>query len=188
MQCMGFPGGSVVKLHLQCRRLGFVLWVVKILWRRKWQPAPVFLSGRSNGQWSLKGYSPQGCKESGMTERLSTNTCRWTEHIQFRSASQSCLTPQPHGLQLARPPYPPPKPQFSQTLVHRVGDAIQPPHPLLSPSSAFNLSQHWRLFNESALSIRWPKFWSFSINPSNEYSGLIPFKMDWLDLQRDPLG
>ena len=61
--------------------------------------------------------------------------------------------------------------KFAQTHVHRVGDTIQPSHPLLSPSPAFNLSQHQGLFhNESALCIRWPKHWSvsFSINPSNE--------------------
>ena len=72
-----------------------------------------------------------------------------------------------------------------QTHVRWVGDAIQPSHPLLSPSSpAFNLSQHQGLFSESALPIRWPKYWSFSfyISPANEYSGLISFGMDWLDL------
>ena len=77
--------------------------------------------------------------------------------------------------------------EFSQTGVHLVSDAIQPSHPLLPPSPpAFNLSQHQGLFqcNESALHIRWPEFWSFSfsINPSDEYSGLISFRVDWLDL------
>ena len=64
-------------------------------------------------------------------------------------------------------------------------DAIQPSHPLLSPSpSALNLSQHQSLFNESALRIRWPKYWSFSFNisPSNEHPGLISFRMDLLNL------
>ena len=66
-----------------------------------------------------------------------------------------------------------------QTHVHRVGDAIQPSHP-----PAFNLSQHLGFFRESVLQIRWPKYWSFifSISPSNEYSGLIFFRIDWLDL------
>ena len=76
-------------------------------------------------------------------------------------------------------------PELAQTHVHQVGDAIQPSHPLLSPSPlAFNLSQHQGLSNESVLRIRWPKYWSFSfsITPSNEYSGLISFRMDWLDL------
>ena len=74
-------------------------------------------------------------------------------------------------------------PELAQTHVHWVSDAIQPSHPLLSPSPPdFNLSQHQGLPNESVLSIRWPKYWSFSISPSNEYSGLISFRMDWLDL------
>ena len=76
--------------------------------------------------------------------------------------------------------------EFAQTHVHEThGDAIQPSHPLLSPSlPAFNLSQNQGLFNESVLPIRWPKYWSFSfsINSSKEYSGLISFRMDWLDL------
>ena len=72
----------------------------------------------------------------------------------------------------------------SQSHVHRVGNAIQPSHPLLTPSPpAFNLSQHQGLFRCVALRIRWPKYWSFSFNisPSNEHSGLISFQMDWLD-------
>ena len=53
-------------------------------------------------------------------------------------------------------------------------------HPLLLPPSIF---PSIRVFsNESVLHIRWPKYWSFSISPSNEYSGLISFRMDWLDL------
>ena len=78
-------------------------------------------------------------------------------------------------------------PELTQTHFHQVGDAIQPSHPLSSPSSpAFNLSQPQgdSFSNESPLCIRWPKYWSFSfsISPSNEYSGLISFRMDWLDL------
>ena len=76
-------------------------------------------------------------------------------------------------------------PQFTQTHVHQVGDAIQLSHPLSSPSPpTFNLSQHQGLSNDSVLRIRWPKYWSFSfsISPSNEYSGLISFRMDWFDL------
>ena len=78
-------------------------------------------------------------------------------------------------------------PEFTQTHVHLVGDAIQPSHPLSSPSPpAFNLSQHSVFSNESVLCIRWPKYWSFSfsISPSSEYSGQISFRMDWLDLCR----
>ena len=76
-------------------------------------------------------------------------------------------------------------PELAQTHVHWVGDAIQPSHPL-SPSSppAFNLSQHQDLFKWVSCLIRWPKYWSFSFNiiPSNEYSGLISFRMDWFGL------
>ena len=76
-------------------------------------------------------------------------------------------------------------PEFAQTHVHWVGDAIQPSHPLSSPSPPPSIFPSIRVFsNESALRIRWPKYWSFSFNisSSNEYSGLISFRMDWLDL------
>ena len=76
-------------------------------------------------------------------------------------------------------------PEFTQTHVHWVCDAIQPSHPLSSPSPpTFNLSQHQVFSNESVLHIRWPQYWSFSfsISPSSEYSWLISFRMDWLDL------
>ena len=72
-------------------------------------------------------------------------------------------------------------PDFTQTHVHWVSDAIQTPHPLSSPSIFPSI----RVFSdESVLQIRWPKYWSFSfsISPSNKYSGLISFRMDWLDL------
>ena len=103
--------------------------------------------------------------------------------VQFSSVAQSCLTlcdlmncnmpglPVLHHL-----------PEFTQTHIHRVGDAIQPFCPLLSPSPpAFNLSQHQVFSNKSVLRIRWPKYWSFSlsISPSNECSGLISFRIDW---------
>ena len=103
--------------------------------------------------------------------------------LQFSSVTQSCLT-------LATPWTS--TGQASQSItdswsllkhVHWVGDAIQPSHPLLSSSPpAFNLSQLQGLFQWGH--IRWPKYWSFSfsISPSNEYSGLISFRMDWLDL------
>ena len=76
-------------------------------------------------------------------------------------------------------------PELAQTRVHWICDAIQPYHPLSSPSpSALNLSRTRVFSNESVLRIRWPKYWSFSysISPTNEYSGLISFRMDWLDL------
>ena len=63
------PGGSVGKeICLQCGRLRFDSWVVKIPWRREWQPPPVFLPGEFHGQRNLVGYSPCGHKELDMTE------------------------------------------------------------------------------------------------------------------------
>ena len=76
-------------------------------------------------------------------------------------------------------------PEPAQTHVHHVADAIQPSHPLSSPSPpTFRLSQHQGLFQWVILHIRWPKYWSFnfSISASNEYSGLIFFRINWLDL------
>ena len=73
-------------------------------------------------------------------------------------------------------------PEFTQTHVHQVGDAIQPSHPLSSPSPpAFNLSQHQDLFQRISSS---PKYWSFSfsISPSSEYLALISSRIDWFDL------
>ena len=75
-------------------------------------------------------------------------------------------------------------PEFTQTRVHQVGDAIQPSHPLSPPSPPALIFPSNRVFSiESALPIRWPKYWSFSFNisPSNEHPGLISFRMDWLD-------
>ena len=76
-------------------------------------------------------------------------------------------------------------PEFTQTHVYRVCDAIQPSHPLLSPSPPAPIPPSIRVFsNESTLHMRWPKYWSFnfSISPSSEHPGLISFRMDWLDL------
>ena len=101
--------------------------------------------------------------------------------VQFSSVMFDSL--QSHELQHARPP---PTPRVHSNPCHWVGDAIQPSHPLSSPSPhALNLSQHQCLCsNESIICIRWPKYWSFSVNicPTNEHPGLISFKMNWLDL------
>ena len=76
-------------------------------------------------------------------------------------------------------------PELAQTHVHRVRDAIQPSHPLSSPSPpAFSLSWHQGFSSESVVHIRGPKYWSFSfsISPCSEYSGLNSLRIDWLDL------
>ena len=92
---------------------------------------------------------------------------------------------QPHGLQHARPPCT--NSQHHHLLKLMSIESVMPSnhfilcHPLLLPSIFPSI----RVFsNDSALRIRWPKYWSFSFNnsPSNEYAGLISFRMDWLDL------
>ena len=107
--------------------------------------------------------------------------------IQFSSVAQSCPT-LCHPMNCSTPGLPVHQqlPEFTQTHVHQVGDAIQPSHPLLSPSSpALNLSQHQGLFKWVSSSHQVAKVleFSFSISPSNEYSGLISFRIDWLDLE-----
>ena len=75
--------------------------------------------------------------------------------------------------------------ELAQTHVHRVSDAIQPSYPLSSLLFPPSIFPSIRVFSsESVLHVRWPKNWSFSFNisPSSEYSGLISFRMDWLDL------
>ena len=75
-------------------------------------------------------------------------------------------------------------PESAQVYVHCIGDAIQPSHPLMPSSSALSLPSIRDFSNESAVHIRWPKYWSlsFSISPPNKYSGLISLKIDWFDL------
>ena len=105
---------------------------------------------------------------------------------QFSSVAQSCPTLcDPMNRSTPGLPVHHQLPEFTQTHVHRVSDAIQPSHPLLSPSPpAPNPSQHQSFSNESTLRMRWPKYWSFSFSiiPSKEIPGLISFRMDWLNL------
>ena len=104
----------------------------------------------------------------------------YSEQLFIRIQSvQLCPTLRPHGLQHARPPCPSPTPGVysnSCPLSRWCHTAIS------SSVFPFNLSQIRVFSNESALRIRWPKYWSFSFSPSNEYSGLISFRIDWLDL------
>ena len=101
----------------------------------------------------------------------------FTQSCQTLCDPMNCSTPGlPVHLQLL---------ELAQTHNLRVSDAIQPSHPLLSPSPpTFNLFSIRVFSNESALPIRWPKYWSSSssISPSSEYSGLISFRIHWFDL------
>ena len=109
-----------------------------------------------------------------------------TSSDQIRSVAQSWPTLcDPMNLSTPGLPVHHQLPEFTQTHVHRVNDAIQPSHPLWSPfPPAPNPSQHQSLFQWSTLRMRWPKYWSlnFSIIPSEENPGLISFRIDWLDL------
>ena len=102
--------------------------------------------------------------------------------VQFRSVAQSCLTLLPHGLQHARLPCPSPTPRACTNS----SPSSQWCHPTTSssviPFSCLKSFPGSGSF--TTLCIRWPNYWSFSfsISPSNEYSGLISFRMDWLDL------
>ena len=89
----------------QCRRHGFNPWGGKIPWRRKWQPIPVFLLGKSRGQRSLVGYSPGGRPESDTTERLNNND--FSDHHTSLPGGRSWLFPLfwSHGSQRASVPW-----------------------------------------------------------------------------------
>ena len=106
--------------------------------------------------------------------------------VQFISVAQLCPTLcDPMNSSMPGLPVHHHIPELTQTHVQWVGDAIQPSPPLSSHSPpAFNLSQHQGLVQWVSSLIRWPKYWIFrlSISPSNEYSGLISFRIDWLDL------
>ena len=122
------------------------------------------------------------------TRLTGSNHPSLSHSVQFsRSVISDSL--RPHGLQHTRPPYHWHPEELAQTHVHRLSDAIQPSHPLSSPSPTLlllpSVFPSISVFsNGSVLRIRWPKYWSFSfsISPSSEYSGLISFKIDWLDL------
>ena len=105
--------------------------------------------------------------------------------VQFSSVTQSCPT-LCDPMNRSTPGFPVyhQLPEFTQTHVHRVSDAIQPSHPRSSPSPPAPMPPSFRVFsNESTLRMRWPKYWSFSFSiiPSKEIPGLISFRMDWLD-------
>ena len=93
--------------------------------------------------------------------------------VQFSLVAQSCPTLQPHESQHARPPCPSPTPEFTQTHIHRVSDAIQPSHPLSSPSPlAHNPSQHQSLF-------QW-------VNSSHEVDKVLQCQLQHHSFQRNP--
>ena len=150
-----FTGGTSSKeVPCQCRRhksLEFVPWVGKIPWRRAWQPTPVFLSGESYDRRAWWATVHGVAKSQTQLKRLSMHACMHAStatSVQFSSVTQSCPTLRDH-MNCSTPSLPVHHqlPEFTQTHVHRVSDAIQPSHPLSSPSPpAPNPSQHQGLF------------------------------------------
>ena len=125
------------------------------------------------------------CSESQFLIWWVRGVGRGSSH-QFSSVVQSCLTLcNPMDCNTPGLPVHHQLPEFTQTNVHWVNDVIQSSHPWSSPSPpAFNLSQHHGLFKWVSSSHQVAKYWSFSFNISlsDEYSGLISFRIDWLDL------
>ena len=181
-----FPSGL-----LQCGRSGFSLWVGKILWRREWQPTPVFLPGKSHG--TLPGSSVHKIfpgKNTGVsghfllqrifpTQGPNSHPLHWQTDslplshlgspyltsVQFSSVAQSCPTLcNPMNRSTPGLPVHHQLPEFTQTHIHRVSDAIQPSQPLSSPSPpAPNPSQQQSLF-------QW-------VNSSHEVAKVLEFQL-----------
>ena len=131
---------QMVKNLPKCRRVGFDLWVRKIPWWKEWLPTPVFLPGKFHGQRDVfhfhvhSLYKPRNAKDCQQITKFSSDTWLCATLCDPMDYSTPGFPIHHQLLELA------------QTHVHRVSDAIQPSHPLLSPSPAFNLSQHQGLF------------------------------------------
>ena len=150
------------------------------------------LYGPLSAEWCLYfskhclGLSSFSCQEAIVFWFYGCSHCPQWFSVQLSSVAQSCPTLwDPMGCSTPGPHCPSPAPivysnsrPLSRWCHPTISSSIIPSPP------AFNLSQHQGLSNESVLHISWPKYWSFSfsISPSNEYSGLISFRMDWLDL------
>ena len=160
-------------------------------WKRKWQPTPVCLAGESHRERSLVGYSPCGHKsQTWIIMHAKPNAKKLTQHcqstihqsVQFtHSVVSDSGTPWTAARQASL------SITNSLSLLKLVSiELVMPPNhlifccPLLLLPSIF---PSIRVFsNETVLHIRRQEYWSFSISPSNEYSGLISFRIDWLDL------
>ena len=161
-----------------------------ILWKILWELISNFFVSVVYITYSLYTQVIAVSSENNSKKKSLNELNKTRFYFQFSSIAQLCLTlcdPMNHTMpclpvhhQLA---------ESTQTHVHWVGDAIQPSHPLSSPSPPALSLYRIRVFsNETALCINWPKYWSssFSISLSNEHSGLISFRMDWLDLLAVP--
>ena len=147
----------------------------------KWQKEAAFIFFRQRNSTFVR--NRQDKETEVLCAQLVANTnIVWAWGILSSVQSLSCLSLQPHGPQHTRPPCPSPT---LGACSNSVSNAIQPSHPLLSLLLLPSVTPSISVFsNESALGIRWPKYWSFGFNisPSNEHPGLISFRMDCLDL------
>ena len=140
------------------------------------------------GVYTLAQGQPRLESASDLLSKLGQFGVRWSPYHsrQFSSVAQSCpALCDPRNRSTPGLPVHHQLPEFTQTHVHWVGDAIQPSHPLSSPSPpAFNLSQHQGLFKWVSSSHQVAKVLEFQLNisPSNGYSGLISFRIDWFNL------
>ena len=163
------------------RSHGFNPWIGKNPWRRKWQLTPVSLPGKSHGERSLVGYSSVGFLTVGhnwVTKQTNTFVVVYfLSHVQLIVTSWTIARQASLSFTV------------SQSLFKLISADLVMPfnhlilcHPLLLLPSIFPSIRVF--FNESAPPIRWPKYWSFSfsISPSNQYSGLISFRIDWFDV------
>ena len=147
------------------------------------------MSKNSRGESDGRGAAfPQGGPAVTTNNQMNAGPNRMDVHfsVQFSSAVRSCPTLcDPTDCSMPGLPVHSQLPRLTQAHIHRVGDAIQPSHPLRPLLLLPLIFPSIRVFSsESVLHVRSPKYWSFSFNicPSNEYSGLISFRMDWLDL------
>ena len=129
------------------------------------------------GQWVNRSISQNFCSTKQVWFGLYSS--------QFSSVTQSYLT-LCDSMDCSSPGFPVHHqlPELTQTHVHRVGDAIQPSHPLSSPLLLPSIFPRIRVFSNESVRIRWPNYWSFSFSiiPSKEHLGLISCRMDGLDL------
>ena len=147
---------------------------------------PVSLVNDNQVEWHTTRYhTPQHEPAQGRESHYAIIWQFFLCSVQFSSVAQLCLTlcnPMNHSMPGL--PVHHQLPEFTQTHIHQVSDAIQPSHPLSSPFLLPPISPRIRVFsNESALHTKWPNYYSFSFNiiPSKEIPRLISFRMDWLD-------
>ena len=140
----------------------------------------------ASGSFSMSEFLTPGGQSTRALVSASASQFFASVQFKFSSVTQSCLALcDPMDYSTPGLPVHHQLPEFTQTHAHRVGDAIQPSHPLSSLSPpAFNLSQHQGLFKWVCFSHQLAKVleFSFNISPSNKQLGLISFWMDWLDL------